>query len=598
MLHAHITRRFTTSILLVVLISLACLSGYLLHFFYQNTMASEQATLLLNARIIDTTLSDKLYQKDPQLAGIADEISRQTSLRITILDNNGAVLADTSEPADKLDNHLNREEVRQALSGASGYGSSIRYSNTLHENLMYAAIPVYRDDTLIGIIRTSTSLAPAEQAYRQIVRSIAAALLMALAASLALAFWLARRQLRPILLMNHDAQKITEGNLSHRIQLRTGDEFDILALTINKLTASLAAKIKEAQADAHKFSLILEQMDNAVMLIDPQGKIIEANRKACELFHIQESMLPHHSIHLIGSALLSEKARQIMKSNRAEAFTLQYETHTFDVFLSAFQNQEDLAVLAVFHDISVLQELNQRQAEFTGNAAHELATPLTSISGFAEILREDDFTSPDDSHHYADVIYRQAQRMTRLIQELLQLTRLENKTYQAQIPQKIVNGNELLQAAAGSLQKKASAKNQQLKLVFSSEPPTIKAAQDLMEQVLRNLIDNAIKYTPERGCITASCQTDTERVWFTIQDTGIGIPEESLPRIFDRFYRVDKARARKTGGNGIGLSLVKFLVELFDGTIQVKSIPEKGTTFTLTFSYVSACESVPPSPDK
>lgn len=207
MLHAHITRRFTASILLVVLISLACLSGYLLHFFYQNTMASEQAALLLNARIIDTTLSDKLYQKDPQLAGIADEISRQTSLRITILDNNGAVLADTSEPADKLDNHLNREEVRQALSGSSGYGSSIRYSNTLHENLMYAAIPVYRDDTLIGIIRTSTSLAPAEQAYRQIVRSIAVALLMALASSLALAFWLARRQLRPLLLMNRDAQK-------------------------------------------------------------------------------------------------------------------------------------------------------------------------------------------------------------------------------------------------------------------------------------------------------------------------------------------------------------------------------------------------------
>lgn len=119
-----------------------------------------------------------------------------------------------------------------------------------------------------------------------------------------------------------------------------------------------------------------------------------------------------------------------------------------------------------------------------------------------------------------------------------------------------------------------------------------------MEQVLRNLIDNAIKYTPERGCITASCQTDKEQVWFTIQDTGIGIPEESLPRIFDRFYRVDKARTRKTGGNGIGLSLVKFLVELFDGRIQVESIPEKGTTFTLTFSYASACESVPPFPDK
>ena len=583
MLKAAITRRFVISILLVFCLSLTGLGIFLLHFFYESTMQKEQDALLRNARIIQTTLADKLWAKNSDLLSVTNAVSRETGLRITILDKEGRVLADTSEPAESLDNHLQREEVQQALAAPQGYGSAIRYSNTLHENLMYTAIPVFHDGTLAGIIRTSASLAAAEHAYQQIKYSILAALLLSMLAAFALAVWLAVHQLRPLLYIINTAKRIAHGDLSRRVCLQTGDEFETLGHAVNKLTTALSDKILEAQTDAQKVSLILKQMDNAVMLIDEAGNIHNANPKACQLFPVLQDGQPHHSIHVLGNAELSEKARFLPTASQPAAMTLHHEGHTFEVSLSAFRNKDEHEVLAVFHDISILQELNQRQAEFTGNAAHELATPLTSISGFAELLREDDFSAPEESRHYADIIYQQAQRMNRLIHELLQLARLENQTYQSQLPLQILDGSKIMASIVASMQEKAAAKQQRLTISHTETNAKIKAAPDLFEQILRNLIDNAIKYTPEHGTIAVSCRLQQHQVVYQIKDTGIGIPENALPRIFDRFYRVDKARDRKRGGNGIGLSLVKFLTGLFDGTIEAQSILGKGSTFILRF---------------
>ncbi len=581
MFRTSITRRFIIYILLVITIALSCLGFYLLHYFHENTMQHEQEDLLQNARIIEATLSEKLRLQSPEISTLAESISRETSLRITILTPDGQVLADTSEPAETLDNHLQREEVQQAME--SGSGSSVRYSHTLHENLMYTAIPVYHDNEFVGVIRTATSLASVEQTYQQIQHSILIAILLAIIAALILAVWLAYHQLRPLRYLIRTAKLIAHGDLSRRIHLNTGDEFTSLGRSINKLTSALTKKIKEAEADAQKFSLILGQMDNAVMLMDHSGNICEANAKACSLFHIHPSDLPHHSIHLIDNASLSEKARSLVDTNESDTIIIEYLDHTFEVFLSSFLNVDEPSVLCVFHDISVLQELNRRQAEFTGNAAHELATPLTSISGFAELLREDDFSAPEESRHYADVIYQQAQRMNRLLQDLLQLTRLENKTYRSQLQLSYADGGALLQEALHSLEEQASEKRLNIIVKELAANAKIYAAPNLLHQVLRNLIDNAIKYTPEQGTITLSCSVEQSRVIYEIRDSGIGIPQDALPRIFDRFYRVDKARDRKTGGNGIGLSLVKFLTELFDGTVKAESTLGRGSVFILSF---------------
>ncbi|MCR5833873.1 MAG: cell wall metabolism sensor histidine kinase WalK [Selenomonadaceae bacterium] len=585
MIGYKITRRFVSSILLVVCISLTGLGFFLLNFFREHTMQKEQDNLILNARIIETTLADKLWRNDSNIIDVTNVIARDTGLRITVLDKTGRVIVDTDKPIENLDNHLLRQEIQQALSSDIGYGTAIRYSDTLHENFMYTAIPVRRNGELIGIIRTATSISVAEAAYAKIKFGILIALLLAIPIAFTLALWLASRQLKPLIHIIRTAKNISNGNLSCRIHLHTGDEFEFLGHALNKLTSTLAKKIREAQTDAQKVSMILEQMDNALMLIDTAGNIHSANRQACRLFPILQDNQPHHCLHVLGNAEFAETIRTL---NQSTSMILTYRDYTFEVFLSAFQNNDDAKILAVFHDISVMHELNRRQAEFTGNAAHELATPLTSISGFAELLREDDFSSPVDSRHYADVIFQQAQRMNRLINDLLQLTKLENKTYRNQLPSKIIDCGSILQKAVNALRQKSAEKNQVVTISELADNAKIKAAPDLLEQILRNLIDNAIKYTPEHGTITVACFVRENQVICQIQDTGIGIPQESLSRIFDRFYRVDKARDRKSGGNGIGLALVKFLVELFDGSIEVTSTLGKGSNFKIFFPLIKS----------
>ena len=539
MLKSRITLRLASSFLLVVLASLTLLGAYLLNYFHDHTIERERDSLILNARIVEMTLANQLYPANDGLAAVIQNISQATALRITILDENGTVLADTAEPADQLDNHLLRDEVQQAMNHE--YGTAIRYSQTLKENRMYVAVPVYQEGRLAGIIRTSTSLSSLEQSYDVIVRAIGFALMLALLTALIISLWLARRQVRPIQRMSAAARAIAAGDLERRIQWHSGDEFDILAQTINKLTANLAEKIKEARAETHKLSLILENMDNGVMLINARGDITGMNRQAQQSFQLRPEQLQRHSIHVIGSAQLSQGAQQVLRDNFAQ--TISFRT--------------------------------------------ELPTPLTSISGFAETLMDDDFSHPDDSRHFAAVIYRESQRMSRLIHDLLQLARLDSSDYRQQIPRTAVDASAVLLAAEAPLRRQAAAKSQTITLDLPDTAPKIKAAPDLLEQILRNLTENAIKYTPEQGTITLRCTADDKTVRYQISDTGIGIAAGDLPRIFDRFYRVDKARTRQSGGNGIGLSLVKFLVNLFDGTITVKSTPGQGTTFILAFPRIA-----------
>lgn len=591
MFHSKITRRLVSSFLLIVLISLSLLGIILLNYFRDYTMQQEKNALILNAKIVETTLENELYtHSTTTLDSTLRELHEKTDLRITVIDADGKVLGDTSEPSSALDNHLDREEIQQAMT--SDYGIATRYSNTLHENFMYAAIPVYRNGQLIGVIRTSSSLASMDQSYKTSYHVILSALFFALLIALIISVWLAHRQVRPIRCLSLDAMEIASGNLNKRLRWRSGDdEFDTLVKTINRLTANLSRKIRESQDEAHKMSLILNNTDNAIMLIDERGLIVSTNRGAEETFHLQGNELHRHSIHVIGSAELSETAQVVCREHKAQTITLQFDgqngtKHTFQVFLAPFRDGSDELVLAVFHDISLLQEINQRQAEFVSNAAHELATPLTSISGFAETLLDDDFKDPEASHHFINIIYQEAQRMTRLMKGLLELAHLDSHHGRTKVKRVPIDVNETLESTGRQLQEKAKKKSQALQVEPAEESLFVSAAPELFSQILYNLTENAIKYTPEGGKILVKSQLDGEHgenVKITVQDNGIGIAPDDLPRIFDRFYRVDKARARKSGGNGIGLSLVKFLVELFGGKIHVESQLGHGTTFILTF---------------
>ncbi len=597
MFHSRITRRFLASFLLAALTALTITGLLLLHYFHAYTMQKEQDALMLNAQIIEQTLAAQGRSGSHELTSLLQQLSDNTGLRITVLNVDGTVLMDTSEPAAKLDNHFHRQEIQQALTHE--YGTAIRYSNTLGENRMYVAIPVYADGQLVRIIRTSNSLAAAEASYQTLRQALIAAILLSAVIAFLLAVWLAKRQVAPLQRLRQDAAIIAHGDYGHRINWRSGDEFDQLIQTINLLTGNLSCRIAEASAEAEKFALVLEQMDNAVMLIDSRGQIIEANRQAQELFQLKEQPLKRHSIHLLGSAGLSETAQRVSRTQCPETITYQRESgqaahtsHTFTIFLTPFPGQDTAQILAVFHDISLLQEINERQAEFISNAAHELSTPLTAISGFAETLATQDFQQPELTHHFAQVIYEQAQRMNRLIQDLLQLARLETLSHSQELSLTPVSVQPAIRSVLSQLSPCFQEKKQTVLFPSAKDDPQndlqIAAVPELFRQIIRNLLENANKYTPADGKIHIFLEASPQCITIRIADNGIGIAPEHLPRIFDRFYRVDKARARSTGGNGIGLSLVRYLTELFHGSIQVESTIGQGTTFSLQFPHFTS----------
>ena len=592
MLGSKIARRLFGSFLLLSLTGLTVLGLVLTSYFHDERMQSEQQELLTQARVLALGWKDGTYDRAGGLEAELSEYSAATGLRVTVLDEAGGVLADSDRSAAAMESHASRPEVQQALAG--GVGQAVRYSATLGENRLYVAIPYDENGRFAGVIRTSASLRAIDAALQHNLTMLALALLAAFLASVALAVYLARRQLRPILSIIAAARGIMQGDLARRITLRTGDEFDTLIRALNQLAETLARNIDEARTENEKLSLILENMDNGVLLFDAQGLISDTNRRARKLFSLKPEDLGRHSSHVLGSAVLSETASDVLASGAPKTLHLklaiQGQEHTFKCYFARVVARSGPAVMAVLHDISLTEALRERQAAFVGNAAHELKTPLTSIRGFAELLADDDFSDPAMSHHCADVIEKEAARMDRLVTGLLQLARLDDDDVRGAIERTPLAPARALEDAADELLPQAQKKQQQVDVSIETSALLL-ANPDLFSEILRNLIENAIKYTPAGGRIALACTETAHHIVITVADNGIGIAQSDLPRIFDRFYRVDKARARASGGNGIGLALVKYLVKLFGGTITVESELGKGTRFTLTFPKLQASAS-------
>ena len=588
---SKISRRITGSFLTLTVSAILLLGAYLLHFYYQDSLSRQTDELTRSAIVAETLLADAVMQDSPErnLTPKLIDIQQRTGLRLTLINADGRVLADSSEPAESLDNHRTRPEVQGAFAGSDS--NAIRYSDTLKENMLYVAVPVYDAwGQPLGIVRTATSLSPIEAAYAHGRGMILLALLLTSLAALAAGLLLARHELRPIRRMTADARAIGGGDLRRRLAIHTGDELEMLAQTINQLTAGLAKKIGETEAAAHQQSLILENMDNGVLLLDAQGKILTANRQAARLLSLEPDYAGKSSIQAVGSVALAAAAHDAIETAMPQSLTIPFRqqgiARTFAVFIAPCPEGSSVRILCVFHDISLLQQITERQNEFVANAAHEIRTPLTAISGFAETLLDDDFHEPELSRQCIRSIYEEAGRLRRLVNDLLQLARLERRDYRSQLILERIDAGCLPAQIGRRLRPQLTAKQLHFTAEAPPHPVFIKADPVLVDQMLSNLVENAIHYTPENGEISLTCQADGKEVRFIICDNGNGIAPEHLPFIFDRFYRADKTRARSSGGSGIGLSLVRFFVELFNGRITVASELQQGTSFTIILPQI------------
>lgn len=582
-----IKSRLIITYLVLILVTMSLLSSYLLWFFYQKNLDILTTSLLTNARVTEQFLED--YMKGPKEKSGIDfrlkELAAKNDLRITVVDTNGAVLADSWENPALMENHLERPEVSASLTG--GIGKSIRYSTTINQNMLYVSIPIWHGSEVMGTVRVASTLAAVDAAFNSIKSTLLATIFLTSLLAIALSLRLAQKYTAPLEEITVAAREIGNGNLDHRLYVRTGDELELLAHTLNHLASNLDDKINEATAEAQKLTLILEYMDNAVILLDPYGRVLTANKAAKDIFDIKESMLNQHNMQVIGNSQLDRSIHQAVSNDKSMALQLKTKIHgnkrVFQVFLAPITGKEkdNTRILSVFHDITTLQDLHERQADFVANASHELATPLTAIKGFAETLLDGALEDPALSLKFVNIIHSEAERMQRLINELLQLAKLNSQEYRQQIKLEPTDLIPLLHKSKQALAPHAEEKNITIAIDAPVSPLLIMANADWIKQILINLLDNSIKYTLPSGLITLQCCQENQEVILTVKDSGMGIPASDLPLIFDRFYRVDKARARSAGGTGLGLAIVKFIVEMHGGEISVQSTVNVGTTFTI-----------------
>ena len=588
MFHSSMRNRLIVSFVTLIVLTLSSLGSYVLWYFHNNNVERLSSNLQAEAEITEQFL--RPYMKDPLAQANIDntlkELATKVALRLTIIDTTGTVIADSWENPVLMESHLNRPEVASALSGE--VGRATRFSNTLGENAMYLAIPMRYGQEITGVLRASTTLVHVEAGYNEIRRVLLIALLLTCLLSILFGIRLARKYTAPIEDITNVASAMGDGHLDKRVYLRTGDELEVLGQTLNNLASRLDDKVNEIMAEKQKLELVFENMDNAVILFDRYGRVTGANKKAHSLFNISPSMYGQHYVQVIGIGFLDKALKESLKQGNTQrlnlTLSLEGVKRVFQVFLSPIQDVENgtPGILTVFHDITALKEMEERQADFVANASHELGTPLTAIKGYSETLLDGALQNSELAAKFVFIIHEEAERMHRLIKDLLQLARITSADVKQHIKPEQVRFLEIGEAAIRQLDSQLASKLLRINLEVIPEDMSIKTNPDWLHHIVTNLLENSIKFTPTGGTISITARRESDMLIVAIQDNGVGIPPQDLPFIFDRFYRVDRARTRAEGGTGLGLAIVKFLVETLGGHIEVHSKVDAGSTFTFT----------------
>lgn len=449
----NLRNRLVALFLLLILFTLTALGSYILWYFYQHNIASLNAAMLSQGKIIEELINRDMsgpIQK-AQIDEKIKELSSRIDLRVTIIDATGTVIADSQQNPALMENHGDRPEIAAALAGDNSY--NIRKSATQERSALYVSTPVLFHNEITGVVRVAMPLDHVDAGYRKILSASAIASLLTSLVAIFFSLTFAHRFTRPLGQVINTANEIAEGDLSKRVYIKTGDELEILAHAINNLTSSLEDKVNDIVAQNRKLELILENMGDAVILMDRFGRVTTANKTAVAVFGITEEMLGMHNIQVIGNSLLDQAVQAAINRKEGRLIDLKTNIHgmkrVFQVFLAPITAAEkDISgVLGVFHDITTLQNLHDRQADFVANASHELATPLTAIKGFAETLLDGALAQPELSEKFVRIIYDEADRMHRLIQDLLQLARLNAQEYREQIKLEQVLVEPVLTAA-------------------------------------------------------------------------------------------------------------------------------------------------------
>jgi two-component system phosphate regulon sensor histidine kinase PhoR len=504
-------------------------------------------------------------------------------VRLTVIDTEGSVLGDSNFPAEEMENHAGRPEVAAALEGR--IESSRRESRTLGRGFIYAAAPVYVDGEIVGVVRVAVE----EQDVTPVVFRVWWIFLVAFAVLLAVivlvSLWTERTLTANLGEMREAAAELASGNLERRVAEPDIEDFSELARGFNTMAEQIRLQVEEAAAERGKLEAVLNNISAGVMVTDSESRILLLNPAAEKILGVeQEKAAGRRTIEIFSS---KDMDVIVMRAAAGESVDEEIELiypQRMSLLLKADPvlgaEGKIVATVSAIEDITALKRLNQVRQDFVANISHELRTPVAVIRALTDSLLDGAVEDSERAGRFLKDLDIEAMRLSQLIEDLLALSRLEAKDAALQIEE--FNLAELIRECLESNGKLAEEYGVQLAVVPGGEEMTMKGERRLLRTALNNLIDNAVKYNRSEGRVTVGHVEKGDVIAIEVTDTGIGIPREELPRIFERFFRVDKARSRETGGTGLGLSIVKHIAELHGGGVAVNSVEGEGSTFTIS----------------
>jgi two-component system phosphate regulon sensor histidine kinase PhoR len=532
------------------------------------------------ARLIAELLSQATAIDGRGLDAEADRLGQLVSSRITFVAEDGRVVGDSTQPADTLDtleNHAQRPEVVAARE--RGIGTSQRYSTTVDTDMLYVAVRA--SHPLVRYVRLALPVTDVDQQLAAIRRAALSAIAVAIPLAMAVSWLLSAPLARRVHAIARVADRYSAGDLSRSTYDYGTDELGTVARALDASVQELGGRLEELSRDRARMGAILAGMVEGVLVVDRQGRLQLVNRAAQEMLRVDAGALGRSYLEVIRHPDIAAQLTRVLRGDEVgsqEVALSRDPGRTFMARAATVSGTGGGGAVLVLHDITDLRRADQIRRDFVANVSHELRTPLTAIRGYVEALL-DDPADPDSTHKFLEIIARHTTRMERLVKDLLRLARLDAR--QEALEMARCDVRQIFSGVIADLSPSIEAKQQHVAIEVPPDAIQVDGDPAKLHDIVRNLVENAVNYSPDGADVTLAGARENGKYTITVADSGPGIPPEDLGRVFERFYRVDKSRARP-GGTGLGLAIVKHLVELHGGEARAENAATGGAVFTVT----------------
>ncbi|MGM0752813.1 MAG: cell wall metabolism sensor histidine kinase WalK [Bacillota bacterium] len=591
--------KFVLIYVLLILLAMQIIGVYFVRALEEKLVDNFQTSIKNRVELLEYTIREEIVKKrgedDPTLeadiARVLDDSKTSDISEIRVINNRNKIIG-TSDPNNQslVGQVSGEKEVKRALAVGLGHEDIYLDDQTKDRIWVYAA-PITSNEEVIGAIYLVGEIESVYDQMSEINKIFTNGTLIALVITAVLGVLLAQTVTRPISDMRKQALAMAKGNFSRKVKVYGYDEIGQLAITFNNLTKRLQEAQATTEGERRKLSSVLSYMTDGVIATDRKGRVILINDPAADMLNVsRETVVSQPIVSLLG---LDEEYTFDDLSNEQDSIILDYSTKEKPYILRAnfsiIQKETGFVngLITVLHDITEQEKIDIERREFVANVSHELRTPLTTMRSYLEALAEGAWQDENIAPQFLDVTQNETERMIRLVNDLLQLSKMDSKDYRFNKDwvdfilffHKIIDRFEMTKNV-----------NVTFNRYLPDKAMFVEVDQDKITQVLDNIISNALKYSPEGGTITFKVQEKDGYIEISVSDQGLGIPKENLEKIFERFYRVDKARTRQMGGTGLGLAIAKEMISAHGGDVWATSTEGKGTTITFTLPYDSTQE--------